>query len=80
MCKVTIDGEQVEMLVDSSTSVDLIDEKTFRELYKDKKKAPEKNKAQNFLPQISNTITSDGNYPGRTICERQQHPNNLAYR
>ena len=37
MCKVMIDGKQVEMLVDSGASVDLIDEKSFRELYKDKK-------------------------------------------
>lgn len=39
-----IDGKQVEMLVDSGASVDLIDEKSFRELYKDKKQGPEKTK------------------------------------
>lgn len=44
MCKVMIDGKQVEMLVDSGASVDLIDEKSFRELYKDKKQGPEKTK------------------------------------
>ena len=44
MCKVMIDGKQVEMLVDSGASVNLIDEKSFRELYKDKKQGPEKRK------------------------------------
>ena len=48
MCKVTIDGKQVEMLVDSAISADLIDDKTFRELYKDKKRAPNKTKRRNF--------------------------------
>ena len=43
-CKVMIDGKQVEILVDSGASVDLIDEKSFRELYKDKKQGPEKTK------------------------------------
>lgn len=48
MCKITIDGKQVEMLIDSGASVDLIDEKTFRELYKDKKQAPENTKHRIF--------------------------------
>ena len=48
MCKGTIDGKQVEMLVDSGALVDLIDDKTFRELYKDKKRAPDKTKRRIF--------------------------------
>ena len=48
ICKVTIDGKQVEMLVDSGASVDLIVDKTFRELYKDKKRATDKTKRRIF--------------------------------
>lgn len=46
MCQVKIDEKQVEMMVDSGASVDLIDENTFRELYKEK--APEKTKRRIF--------------------------------
>ena len=35
-CKVKIYGKQMEMMVDSGASVDLMDERTFRELYKRK--------------------------------------------
>ena len=46
MSQVKIDEKQVEMMVDSGASVDLIDENTFRELYKGK--APEKTKRRIF--------------------------------
>ena len=46
MCQVKIDEKQVKMMVDSGASVDLIDENTFRELYKEK--APEKTKRRIF--------------------------------
>ena len=46
MCQVKIDEKQVEMMVDSGASVDLIDENTFRVLYKEK--APEKTKRRIF--------------------------------
>ena len=46
MCQGKIDEKQVEMMVDSGASFDLINEKTFRELYKEK--APEKNKRRIF--------------------------------
>ena len=46
MCQVKIDEKQVEMMVDSGASVDLIDENIFRELYKEK--APEKTKRRIF--------------------------------
>ena len=48
ICKVTIDGKQVEMLVDSGASVDLIDDKTFSEPYNDKKRAPDKTNRRIF--------------------------------
>ena len=45
-CKVKIDGKQIEMMVDSGASVDLMDEGTFRELYK--RKVPEVTKRRIF--------------------------------
>ena len=77
LCQVKIDEKQVEMIVDSGASVDLIDENTFRELYKGK--APEKNQAQNFLLRFTDTPTPTGNCQGRNIRQCQQHTNNLAH-
>ena len=77
MCQGKIDEKQVEMMVDSGASVDLIDEKTFRELYKEK--APEKKQAQNFLLRLTDTPTPTENCQGRNIHQCQQHTNNLAH-
>ena len=46
MCQVKMDEKEVEMMVDSRALVDLIDENTFKELYKEK--APEKTKCRIF--------------------------------
>ena len=45
-CHVRIDGKQIEMMVDSGASVDLIDERTFRELYQ--RTVPEASKRRIF--------------------------------
>ena len=45
-CKVKIDGKKMEMMVDPGASVNLMDERTYRELYK--RKVPEANKRRIF--------------------------------
>ena len=48
MCRVEINGKQVEMMVDSGASVDLVDECTFNELYKGKEEIPTDTKRKIF--------------------------------
>ena len=55
-CKVKTDGKQMEMMVDSGASVDLMDERTFKELYK--RKVPEVTKRRIF-PYGSSTPLPD---------------------
>ena len=48
MCKLEIDGEYVEMMLDSGASVNLIDEVTYERIYKGKAKTLEQAKRRVF--------------------------------
>ena len=48
MCRLEIDGEYIEMMLDSGASVNLIDEVTYERIYKDKAKTLEQAKRRIF--------------------------------
>ena len=48
MCSVEIKEKEVEMIVDSGASLNLIDKNTFKGLYEDKKKATKNTKRRIF--------------------------------
>ena len=73
MWRLDIDGEYVELMLDSGASVNLIDEVTYRRVYKGKAKNPSTSQTASFLLWITHTPTPVRNYSRQDNCKIQQH-------
>ena len=77
MCRLEIDGEYLEMMLDSGASVNLIDEVTYERIYKGKAKTLEQAKRRIFS-YGSPTPTPARNNSGRDNCKIKKHIRNPA--
>ena len=78
MCRLEIDGEYLEMMLDFGASVNLIDEVIYQRIYKGKAKNPRTSQTANFLLWITHTPTRARNNSGPDNCKIQQHISNPA--